>query len=130
METAGYNFEKCGLFYGCGGDLLLCQLAGLAFIFAWVTGLMTPFFVGLNALGMFRVDPLEEEVGLDISHHRGVAYNLEGPKQEDVEELMEVRASRHASVEVPREVANAAIVSANPEPEVYAKREDDEVQEA
>ena len=50
---------------------------------------------------MFRVDPLEEEVGLDISHHRGSAYDLSGPNKEDVEELMEVRASRHGKVEVP-----------------------------
>ena len=30
------------------------------------------------------------------------------PKKEDVEELMEVRASRHGKVEVPKEVARAA----------------------
>jgi Amt family ammonium transporter len=69
---------------------------------------MTPFFYALSAAGMFRVDPLEEEVGLDISHHRGAAYDLTGPNKEDVEELMEVRASRHGKVEVPKEVAQAA----------------------
>ena len=69
---------------------------------------MTPFFYVLNVLGMFRVDALEEEVGLDISHHRGAAYDLSAPKKEDVEELMEVRASRHGKVEVPKEVAQAA----------------------
>jgi Amt family ammonium transporter len=62
----------------------------------------------LNFAGIFRVDPLEEEVGLDISHHRGTAYDLEPAKQTDVEELMEVRASRHGKVEVPMEVAQAA----------------------
>jgi Amt family ammonium transporter len=46
---------------------------------------MTPFFVILNMLGMFRVDPLEEQVGLDISHHKGAAYNLEGPTGEELE---------------------------------------------
>jgi ammonium transporter, Amt family len=122
MAVAGYNSEKCGLFYGCGGSLLLAQLAGIAFILTWVTCLMTPFFMALNAAGMFRVDMLEEEVGLDISHHRGAAYDLSGPNKEDVEELMEVRASRHASVEVPQEVSRAAASRASPEEE--------EVQEA
>ena len=70
---------------------------------------MTPFFYMLLVLGMFRVDPLEEEVGLDISHHRGEAYDISGSaKKEDVEELMETRASRHGKVEVPKEVAQAA----------------------
>jgi len=74
----------------------------------WVGNLHhDPIFIVLNALHMFRVDPLEEEVGLDISHHRGAAYDMSGPKKEDVEELLEVRASRHGKVEVPKEVARA-----------------------
>jgi hypothetical protein len=72
---------------------------------------------------MFRVDKLEEVVGLDISHHRGMAYDLSGPNKECVEELMEVRASRHASVEVPREVANAALAA-------KGSADEDEIQEA
>lgn len=108
MEIAEYNHEKPGLFYGGGGDLLLCQICALLWVIGWVTFTMTPFFIVLKTLNMFRVDPLEEEVGLDISHHRGAAYDLSGPKKEDVEELMEIRASRHGKVEVPREVAKAA----------------------
>jgi Amt family ammonium transporter len=69
---------------------------------------MTPFFILLNMAGMFRVDPLEEEVGLDISHHRGSAYDLSGPSKDHVDELMEIRASKHGKVEVPKEVAQAA----------------------
>ena len=123
MAVAGYNSEKCGIFMGCGGTLLGVQCAGLAWILVWVTCLMTPFFYVLRAAGMFRVDPLEEEVGLDISHHRGEAYDLTGPKKEDVEELMEVRASRHASVEVPAEINSAAKAAVKNE-------SDDEIQEA
>jgi len=52
--------------------------------------------------------PLEEEVGLDISHHRGTAYDLEPAKTSDVEELMEIRASRHGKVEVPKEKTDEA----------------------
>jgi Amt family ammonium transporter len=107
MATAGYE-EVPGVFYGGGGELLLAQFVSIVWICAWVFFLMTPFFVVLNMLGMFRVDPLEEEVGLDISHHRGAAYDMSSPKKEDVEELMEVRASRHGKVEVPKEVAQAA----------------------
>jgi Amt family ammonium transporter len=113
MATAGYNPEHEGLFYEWAGDssdanLFVCQLACVAWVLGWVVCVMTPFFMLLNAAGMFRVDALEEEVGLDISHHRGAAYDYSGPKKEDVEELMEVRASRHGKVEVPKEVAQAA----------------------
>jgi Amt family ammonium transporter len=107
MAIAGYA-DYPGVFYGGGGELLLCNFVSIVWICAWVFFLMTPFFVILNVLGMFRVDPLEEEVGLDISHHRGAAYDMSGAKKEDVEELMEVRASKHGKVEVPKEVANAA----------------------
>lgn len=69
---------------------------------------MTPFFIALNFLNMFRVDALEEEVGLDISHHRGSAYDLDGPSKDIVQEFMEERASKHGKVEVPKEVAQAA----------------------
>jgi Amt family ammonium transporter len=108
MAIAGYNSDVPGVFYGGDGALLLCQFVSVIFICAWVFFLMTPFFVVLNILGMFRVDALEEEVGLDISHHRGAAYDMGGPRKEDVEELMEVRASKHGKVEVPKEVAQAA----------------------
>lgn len=107
MSLAGYNSDEPGVFYG-GGKLLAAQLTGVCWILGWVFCLMFPFFMVLNALGMFRVDALEEEVGLDISHHRGAAYDLSMPKKEDVEELMELRASKHGKVEVPKEVAQAA----------------------
>jgi len=83
-----------GLFYG-DGNLLLCEICGILFIIAWVAVIMVPFFMGLNALGMFRVDPIEEKVGLDISHHKGAAYDLTGPAEGDVAELAEKRATAH-----------------------------------
>lgn len=108
MDRVGYNSENPGLFFGGGAKLLLIELTSLGWIIGWVTVLMTPFFFMLRVMGLFRVDPLEEEVGLDISHHRGAAYDLTTAKKADVEELMETRASKHGKVEVPREVANAA----------------------
>lgn len=106
MAKAGYNTDHIGLFYEWGNgsfdvNLLFVQLVTLLWITAWVTFLMTPFFMALNHFGLFRVDPLEEEVGLDLSHHRGNAYNLSGPEQDAVEELKVERASRHGKVVVP-----------------------------
>jgi Amt family ammonium transporter len=83
-----------GLFYG-SGSLLACEICGILFIIAWVAAIMTPFFFALNMLGMFRVDPIEEKVGLDISHHKGAAYDLTGPAEGDVAELAEKRATAH-----------------------------------
>lgn len=70
-----YGWDSAGLFYG-GGKLLGIECVGILFIFGWTAGLMTPFFFILKALGLFRVDPTEERVGLDISHHKGSAYDI------------------------------------------------------
>ena len=85
-----YGATNCGLFYS-NGNLLVNEILGIGFIMVWIGGVMTPFFIGLNFLGMFRVDPLEERVGLDISHHKGAAYDMTGPAAEDVE----IFASKH-----------------------------------
>lgn len=114
IATAAYGNPggRQGWFYtwgkGSDANLLGVQVVGVLWIIGWVFALMTPFFYVLKLANMFRVDPLEEEVGLDISHHRGAAYDLQGAKKEDVEELMELRASKHGKVEVPKEVAKAA----------------------
>eukprot|EP00568_Trieres_chinensis_P001276 CAMPEP_0183309790 /NCGR_PEP_ID=MMETSP0160_2-20130417/25543_1 /TAXON_ID=2839 ORGANISM="Odontella Sinensis, Strain Grunow 1884" /NCGR_SAMPLE_ID=MMETSP0160_2 /ASSEMBLY_ACC=CAM_ASM_000250 /LENGTH=515 /DNA_ID=CAMNT_0025473867 /DNA_START=97 /DNA_END=1644 /DNA_ORIENTATION=- len=89
-------------------NLLLCEICGVLFIIGWVSLIMVPFFLILNAIGWFRVDPLEEEVGLDISHHKGAAYDMTGPSKSDVEELVARKATAHGKVEVPAEVASAA----------------------
>jgi len=111
QAIAGYSTAHQGWFNDFGdANLLLVQIIAIIWVCGWVFTVMTPFFLLLNAIGIFRVDPLEEEVGLDMSHHRGAAYDLQPAKQTDVEELMEVRASRHGKVEVPKEVAQAAVV--------------------
>merc|ERR1712106_896671 len=56
--TYGETYSP-GLFYG-DGNLLLCEICGILVIIAWVAVIMGPFFIALNALGMFRVDPIEE----------------------------------------------------------------------
>jgi ammonium transporter, Amt family len=51
--------------------LLGLQCIELLFVFGWVTATMLPFFHSLNWLNLFRVDHLEEAVGLDATFHNG-----------------------------------------------------------
>lgn len=102
-----YSAEhNAGLFYD-NAKLLVAELFGVLFILTWTIGVMGPFFYVLNFLGLFRVDPLEEHVGLDISHHKGSAYNMEFPDKVKVDELAEKRATAHGK-SAPPSVANTA----------------------
>jgi Amt family ammonium transporter len=92
LVSTAYSADGGGFLYGKGGSLLACEIFGVLFIIAWTVGLMYPFFTVLNMIGWFRVDPIEEKVGLDISHHKGSAYDLAGP---DDEALAEHQASKH-----------------------------------
>lgn len=91
--------RKGGLFYD-DANLLGAEICGILFILAWVVGTMVPFFMMLNALGMLRVDSLEEEVGLDISHHKGAAYMMEGPSAEVAAEYSARKSTQHGKVDV------------------------------
>jgi len=92
-----YGAAKYGLFYHINdgevnADLLLVEVIGVGCIIGWVVAVMLPFFIILKLLGMFRVDPFEEDLGLDQSHHKGAAYHLEGeptkePEAEPEEEV-------------------------------------------
>jgi len=90
--AAVYGEGNYGAFYGGGGKLLAAQCTAIAWVIGWVSAIMIPFFFVLKVAGMFRVDALEEEVGLDISHHKGAAYDLTSAKREDVEELVAQRS--------------------------------------
>ena len=80
-----YDMENVGGFlYGTGGALFAAEIVGILFIVAWTVGTMFPFFVILKMIGWFRVDPMEEQVGLDISHHKGAAYNMAGPPDDSI----------------------------------------------
>jgi Amt family ammonium transporter len=63
--------EHYGWFYHWGdgsgdGTLLGIQLLAVLFIFSWTFVIMGVYFYCLNLLGWLRIDPLEEEVGMDI----------------------------------------------------------------
>jgi len=101
--AAGLFDNAGGLFTTGNGTQLAVNIYLILFIMAWVGVIMTPFFMVLNAIGWFRVDELEEDVGLDLSHHGGAAYNLDAPKKEDVDELNKRRATAHGKVSKPEE---------------------------
>jgi Amt family ammonium transporter len=52
------------------------QICGVLAIIGWVVAMLGPFY-SLRLMGILRVPMEEEDVGLDISHHGGEAYNIE-----------------------------------------------------
>ena len=92
LVANAYGHPNYGLIYGGTPKLLAAQCTLLAWVIGWVSALMIPFFILLKVAGLFRVDQLEEEVGLDISHHKGAAYDLSHAKKEDIEELVAQRS--------------------------------------
>lgn len=96
-----YGSPAVGLFFSAGSDyktnLILSELCGIAFIIVWVTVVMTPYFILLRILGLFRVDELEEEVGMDISHHKGAAYDLSRADDNAVDEFITKRSHHGVS---------------------------------
>jgi Amt family ammonium transporter len=75
LGAAYPGHTEYGVLYG-GGKLMAAQLCGMLFIIGWTSAIMIPFFWLINRLGILRVNIYEEEVGLDIIHHKGNAYNF------------------------------------------------------
>ncbi|GKY93678.1 hypothetical protein MPSEU_000335100 [Mayamaea pseudoterrestris] len=89
--------SHAGWFYEWGegsGDftLLGCQLIACLFIFSWSFTVMGAFFYFLSFMGWYRCDPLEEIAGMDISRHKGPAYDIQAVEQAAIESL---NTSRH-----------------------------------
>ena len=116
VANAYSDHGNYGLVYGTGANLLGAQVVGVLWVIAWVTVIMTPYFLLLNAAGMFRVDSIEEEVGLDISHHKGAAYDISGPSEETVAKYEISRSQRKLEIpqEMPAPVAPPAAAPAVP----------------
>jgi len=100
MDNAYGQSEHVGWFYewgrGSGNFTLLgVQLIGILFITGWTVALMYPFFWMMDFFGSLRVDPLEEEAGMDISRHNGPGYNVDTSEHENdaIETLKEKRES-------------------------------------
>lgn len=70
----GLGQRPYGLFMGGGGTLLGAHILYIIVVFAWVFGLMVPFFLLLRKAGILRVPPEAEAAGLDVSYHGGGSY--------------------------------------------------------
>lgn len=102
LEEAFGMSEHIGWFYAWGrgsadGTLLAIQLIGVIWIFSWTFVVMGIFFYTLNVFGMLRIDPLEEEVGMDISRHKGSAYDMQSAPEQAVDALNTSRSSHGPS---------------------------------
>lgn len=87
-EKAFGSDAHAGWFYewarGSGDFTLLgIQLLAVLFIFGWTFVVMGVYFSFLNTMGWLRIDPLEEEVGMDLSRHKGSAYDMHGGNAQD-----------------------------------------------
>lgn len=93
--------DHVGWFYewsmGSGDFTLIgCQLIALLFIFGWTFTVMGAWWCFINFMGWLRVDPLEEEAGLDISRHKGAGYVIEETDKDVVDQM---KSSRHNTVD-------------------------------
>ena len=84
--------EHSGWFYewgqGSGNFTLMgIQIIAVLFVFGWTSVTMGVYFYVLNIFGLLRIDPLEEEVGMDISRHKGSCYDMAPASEEKVQEL-------------------------------------------
>eukprot|EP00986_Skeletonema_menzelii_P004642 scaffold1607_cov151-Skeletonema_menzelii.AAC.4 len=98
LVEQAYGTPNYGWFYNWGmgngtGKLLAIEIIGVLFIIGWVGLIMIPYFCILNLLGIFRVDEIEELVGLDVAHHNGSAYDLNYDPGKDAQYLEKTRRS-------------------------------------
>ena len=120
--------HNSGWFYewseGSGNFALMgAQLLAVLFVFAWTFVLMGFWFGMLNFVGWFRVDPLEEKVGMDISRHKGAAYEYTAPKDDSVNKLMERRESKRSLNDSSKRGKKEASPKPEGAPEATAKDE-------
>lgn len=87
MLAAYGTDEVSGFFYSPSGSLLPAQLTGIVFIMMWTLCTTVPFFTFLDYLDLFRVNALEEIVGLDMSYLHQEAVPNENEEPSDDEEV-------------------------------------------
>lgn len=63
-----------GLFYGGGSDLLVDQVVGVIAVFVFVCVTAGVLFFALKAIGILRVSPEDEAIGLDLTEHGAPGY--------------------------------------------------------
>jgi len=100
LEMAEYSTKNIGWFYewgrGSGNFTLIgIQLIGVTFVLGWTSCIFTPFCLILKYLDLLRIDPLEEEVGMDMSRHKGSAYESGPASESSMKELNLSRSGTH-----------------------------------
>jgi hypothetical protein len=83
-----YNFSDVALFG--------CQIIEIAFIIGWVTVTMLPLFAMLQYIGWFRVNQLEEIVGLDTTYLDGNKIHDDNDSESDELERLAAYRQRFA----------------------------------
>lgn len=100
-----YGFDDvAGLFYGGNSALLGNQIILVLIVTGWVLVTMGPLFTFLKAFGLLRVEKMEEEIGLDFSHHKGAAYNISNPRASEIDNY---NSSRHLNATKKEEETSA-----------------------
>lgn len=61
--------RKYGFIMGGDGSVLAAACVCIVVVAGWTLAIMTPFFMILKKIGLFRVSPEVEAQGLDVSHH-------------------------------------------------------------
>jgi len=121
MEKAGYATEHIGWFFDANDPmLLLIELIQVGFILGWTLATMLPFFIILRCCGLFRADAIEEEVGLDISHHRGAGYTMDGPGAGAVEAFNNSKHGGKSGYKLEPEVYDPSPEFSAPAPEALS----------
>lgn len=89
---SAYGSDKYpGFFYApTSQSLLPAHLTGIVFIIGWTFATTFPFFSLLDYFGLFRVNALEELVGLDMTY-----IHLEAPVDEEPEDNEELRLAAY-----------------------------------
>jgi ammonium transporter, Amt family len=115
--------SHAGWFYewseGSGDFTLLgCQLLSVMYTFGWTFTIMGAFYSFINYMGWYRCDPLEEMAGMDLSRHKGPAYDIQAVEQDIIENL---NSSRHSKT---LDLSNRSKKSDKEQPVVEAATEE------
>jgi Ammonium Transporter Family len=87
LATYGINSHPGFVYQPYSSNQLPAQLAGALFILVWTLFTTLPFFVFLDQLGLFRVNALEELVGLDATYQNETQSEGEDDNYDENEEL-------------------------------------------
>jgi Amt family ammonium transporter len=112
--------------------LLWAQIVGSFFILAWTLATMLPFFWGLHYVGWFRVNELEEIVGLDASYHgKNAALDMfrDVDSNDDIEERKEAYALRLKERTVTKSELSAAVPGSWGDPDFSLTKKGDDSQQ-